>query len=200
METNFRCKASDENCSNGHYGLGYCHFHWRRAKKGVPLNQPKIKRLAPECSVETCTHKPLAKDLCGAHYQQKYRGDEFRDVARYRECPIPDCGRNSKSAVTDLCKVHYKMSWRYSLTREDLIQMWTNAQCMNPGCGTRENLHVDHDHSCCDYSFDTKHKVSCGKCVRGLLCRTCNLGLGYMQEDPRRIKGLLVYLGLNLTS
>jgi hypothetical protein len=43
-----------------------------------------------------------------------------------------------------------------------------------------QRLAVDHDHACCP------GKVSCGKCVRGLLCapeRGCNLGLvGYVES------------------
>jgi Recombination endonuclease VII/NUMOD3 motif len=34
--------------------------------------------------------------------------------------------------------------------------------------GTEFRLSVDHDHSCCD------GPVTCGKCVRGLLCDKCN--------------------------
>jgi hypothetical protein len=29
---------------------------------------------------------------------------------------------------------------------------------------------VDHDHACCQ-----KKNRSCGKCIRGLLCHTCNI-------------------------
>lgn len=38
--------------------------------------------------------------------------------------------------------------------------------------------YVDHDHSCCP---DIN---SCGKCVRGLLCKNCNTGLGFFKDDP----------------
>lgn len=36
---------------------------------------------------------------------------------------------------------------------------------------------VDHDHSCCP------GQTSCGRCVRGVLCGACNLGLGAFRDD-----------------
>lgn len=37
---------------------------------------------------------------------------------------------------------------------------------------------VDHDHSCCAGS------KSCGRCIRGLLCNLCNVGIGSMRDRP----------------
>lgn len=50
-------------------------------------------------------------------------------------------------------------------------------------------LAVDHDHNCCP----TKMK-SCGNCVRGLLCDSCNLLLGHANDDPDIILAALKYL------
>jgi hypothetical protein len=47
---------------------------------------------------------------------------------------------------------------------------------------------VDHDHGCC---AGTK---SCGKCVRGLLCCRCNLGLGSFLDDRDRLLRAVGYL------
>jgi hypothetical protein len=35
---------------------------------------------------------------------------------------------------------------------------------------------VDHDHSCCP------GRQTCGKCVRGLICRQCNTAFGVLTE------------------
>lgn len=60
------------------------------------------------------------------------------------------------------------------------------AICEKPG--TWKDLVVDHDHLCCDSQF------SCGKCVRGALCRTCNTILGLLKEDENKIMSVLSYI------
>lgn len=47
---------------------------------------------------------------------------------------------------------------------------------------------VDHDHACCP------GKVSCGKCVRALLCDPCNRALGVINESPVKAAGLVSYI------
>jgi hypothetical protein len=44
--------------------------------------------------------------------------------------------------------------------------------------GIARRLAVDHDHSCCP------ELPACGKCVRGLLCKTCNRIIGHARDDP----------------
>lgn len=49
-------------------------------------------------------------------------------------------------------------------------------------------LAVDHDHSCCPSS------VTCGKCIRQLLCHFCNLGLGYFSDNPQALLDAAAYV------
>lgn len=51
------------------------------------------------------------------------------------------------------------------------------AICGGPNSRGRK-FAVDHDHSCCS------GVRSCGRCVRGLLCDSCNHGLGKFRDDP----------------
>lgn len=47
---------------------------------------------------------------------------------------------------------------------------------------------VDHDHACCP------KQRSCGRCVRGLLCRRCNAWLGYVADDTDRMRAAIQYI------
>ena len=52
--------------------------------------------------------------------------------------------------------------------------------CISKRTGKPKMLHLDHDHKT-------------GK-VRGLLCQDCNMALGHMREDVKRIEALLDYV------
>lgn len=54
--------------------------------------------------------------------------------------------------------------------------------------GASRKLSVDHDHRCCP------GPISCGKCVRGLVCQTCNDFLGRVRDDPRAFLRGYAYL------
>lgn len=69
---------------------------------------------------------------------------------------------------------------KYKLTKQLYLDMLEQqggvcAICKNP---PKKNwLAVDHDHNCCPGIN------SCGKCVRGLLCSSCNSFIGRVNED-----------------
>ncbi|MER6292390.1 endonuclease domain-containing protein [Streptomyces althioticus] len=86
------------------------------------------------------------------------------------------------------CSVAYRQARRYGLTiwRMNAILRVQDDECaicgQYPGDAGMEGIsywQVDHDHSCCDRSG------SCGRCVRGLLCMTCNLrGVAWYERLP----------------
>lgn len=82
----------------------------------------------------------------------------------------------------------------YGLTLETYDQILAGQGGVCAGCGAappqHKRLAIDHDHRCCPM------RKSCGHCVRGLLCSSCNLALGLAKDDPDRLLGLVRYLTL----
>lgn len=87
----------------------------------------------------------------------------------------------------------YARTIAYGLTEEQFDQMWQDqdGQC---ACCHREinpwgrSTHIDHDHACC------AGPRSCGKCVRGIVCGSCNVGLGKFRDDPILLASAIEYL------
>lgn len=81
----------------------------------------------------------------------------------------------------------------YGLTVEEhaaqlSAQRGVCAICHNE-CTSGHSLAVDHSHFCCP------GKSSCGKCVRGLLCRSCNLLVAHLENnDPEKIDEAMRYI------
>lgn len=73
---------------------------------------------------------------------------------------------------------------RYGITHEQYLTMLEqqNGVCAicHEMCITGERLCIDHDHKTGE--------------VRGLLCKKCNLGIGYLGDDVARVDSALQYL------
>lgn len=75
---------------------------------------------------------------------------------------------------------------RYGLAVSTMNEMLSNG-CMI--CGSKNKLVIDHDHSCCN-----KQNYSCGKCVRGVLCDRCNVGLSHFEDNVEKLEKAANYL------
>jgi hypothetical protein len=89
-------------------------------------------------------------------------------------------GRSVSPEVKRRWNQTYKLS-RYGLTPEQFArlleaQQYACAMCRTP-FEEEQPIFIDHDHACC-----LDEKSSCGKCVRGLLCLSCNTALGVIER------------------
>lgn len=80
----------------------------------------------------------------------------------------------------------------YNITRSFYDEIFKNQKGLCAICEVWEPTCVDHDHACCPTW------KSCGACVRGLLCKGCNIQLEKVEktgEGPRRAKLYLSMYG-----
>lgn len=88
--------------------------------------------------------------------------------------------RPARPEVAQRWRRQYRFS-KYGLTEDQFYARLASqdgacAMCRAPFDGGQK-IYVDHDHACCP-----EEGRSCGKCVRGLLCLSCNAALGHIER------------------
>ncbi|MHB9861971.1 endonuclease VII domain-containing protein [Streptomyces sp. YIM S03343] len=187
-------------CNLPVYARTWCRSHYDRWKKtgDVQANVPIASRQkrTGTCRVEACDRPIEARRLCVGHLRREDKfGDVRADVPLKRpsdgRCSVADCLR--PHAGLGWCEYHYAPYRRYKLTPAAYAALLESQGGGCAICGTEPTptvgMHVDHDHGCCP-----SRKQSCGKCVRGLLCSSCNLMLGYAKDDPDVLRRAIRYL------
>lgn len=155
-------------------------------------------KLHAYCAAEGCENRrreASAAKYCEEHatsidYVIQDRNTNAR-LTRERSCMV--CGVSFAHHSSWVCHEHRHLGtlmkgWRtrYGLTPEQSVALVADARCwicdrdlswrFHPMSGKQRQVHVDHDHRCCD------GEKSCGECVRGLACQRCNQRLGHMES------------------
>lgn len=119
--------------------------------------------------------------------QKRYKEQREHILAQHRAWrkANPDKVQARRKAYKETQRVHvrrWKLAQKYGLSVEQFEKLLKQQQGRCPIC-RREltaSAQVDHDH-------DTQ-------AVRGLLCGTCNRGLGQFGDDPVRLAAAIDYL------
>lgn len=80
---------------------------------------------------------------------------------------------------------------KYNLDKQSFWDLFNSQGGQCAGCNNpveESRMEVDHDHRCCPGD------KTCGECVRGLLCHSCNVALAMIKDDPNRALALAAYL------
>lgn len=186
-----RCDVRE--CRRDSKSLRLCSMHYQQFLRGgsdPDFTFDSHRGIIPQrdrvCYFSTCDRRGYAKGLCQTHYTQQLYTGKLTDVNRSNPCPVGSCGKPGGARI-QLCLRHAYYQRQYGLSVQQVVELWSDPRCGNPGCARTESLHVDHDHKCCAGAR------SCGRCVRGWLCAGCNRALGILQENPARMQGLLAY-------
>ena len=203
-------------CNRPKHVRNVCVSHYNQTISGKTLTVLR-DRIPPgtTCSLEFCDERMKTRGYCARHYSEWHRGRAFtRERVRYNWRPrgklfernehgqkqCKDCerwldeDRYAKHPSADglaprcvdcvRCKTH-------NISFADYMILWEEQRGLCAACGTKLSAgvyHVDHDHACCS------GVSSCGKCVRGILCRSCNQTLGFAKDSLVRLRGLSNYI------
>jgi Recombination endonuclease VII len=100
--------------------------------------------------------------------------------------------RNKDPEVQDR-RFTWKLKKYFGMSREEYDTLLASQGGVCAICKQPEprgiRLCIDHDHACCP-----SENSSCGKCVRGLLCVSCNRALGYLHDNIGNAENLISYL------
>lgn len=154
-----------------------------------------------ECSVPDCTVKPYARGWCQRHY---YRWRNNGHLGIHHSISSYDRFDNNGDKLCSKCKEFLPIDSfsslkqtrcrqclnadKYGVTKAQIQQVLLAQNNLCALCGERQACQIDHDRSCCP------GRLGCGKCVRGILCRECNTGLGLIGETVESLQAAMNYL------
>lgn len=180
------CQADDCDLPpKGKSGISgqYCSGHRNRlGRYGSPNGRPGSK-LAPDANERTCTWCGLVKPL--SEFGPLSAG-QLGHRSRCRPCEA-ERQRGDRAAASPEVRAHRNARMRRWQIRkaygEDGLIAYERIQA-GAGCdicgGRTPKMAIDHDHAT--------------GVVRGVLCKDCNLILGWAKDDPGRLRDMAAYL------
>jgi len=173
-------------------------------------NSPTHSICSDECRKQRDTlqarHRPSRRQVaallrcrwCDDHFV-RYMTAKRAAAPKHRfKCPScvaegADASQTRRSRARPSGRKHHLKS-RYGLTIDQFDAMLVAQRnqcliCQRDLAGVP--LAVDHNHACCPGGDHTR---TCGKCIRGILCRQCNVALGLLQDDPATLRAAADYI------
>lgn len=110
-------------------------------------------------------------------------------------CDYPQCNNaRDLSRRRRLCRFHQAVADRcrkYGISIAVYFELWAACEGRCQGC--QRNLVMHGSGASKDRVVHLDHDETTGK-FRGMLCHSCNLGIGYLHHDADRLQRLIDYL------
>lgn len=189
--------CSERGCREEPHCRGLCEYHYGKAYREGNLQLLLFAAVRHSLSNVDRGQKTAICAICGP-VKVRFRTDRSPEcMTKRRESAARWNAKNPQRASgpwperSPEERWRESLKWQFGITPADYLRMLDEqggvcAICHRPQEECR--LAVDHDHRCC------AGERSCGKCVRGLLCRTCNLALGCVRDDPAILGSAIDYL------
>ena len=141
--------------------------------------------------MKVCTVCRLSKDL-----SEYYNNARSKDKKGYRCKACDNKTRKRSRANSEGTALGYRRRAclnKYGITLEVYAEMLTLQGNKCAICETDNPVGEGNTHKFKSFSFAVDHCHTTGK-VRGLLCNTCNRGLGLLKDSPELLQRALKYL------
>ena len=183
--------VKDQYKPNNYYTKSWCkecHAKKARDRRHGPVYGPFLIRLCKDCGIFPSSEEEM---------KNKFVKDKTLKIGYSNLCKSCNSKRVQEHAEKNP-EMFKKRTRRYKISQygisyekyQEILLKQNNscAICKINFNNIKNNPHIDHDHSCCP------DKTSCGKCVRGLLCKKCNLFLGLATDDIMFLDNAIKYL------
>lgn len=133
--------------------------------------------------------------ICTRCREQKPLGDFPKNGDQRRsQCYPCDRERQKNHRIANPeRKRKYRLSRDYNWTQEEFLAQLAAQENRCAVCRTNDpgekGWSIDHDHACCP-----KNAISCGKCIRGVVCIGCNNGMGCFKDNSDFLRKAADYL------
>ena len=169
-------------CGRKMEGFGYCSTHLAQKRSNKPLRP--VKRVRPKGAYLIRNSEGMKFCSVGDHWVPPSNFHACSSNPDKLQPTCKDCTkeRSKRNKLKIRCR-------KYNISVDKFEEMRTQQEGLCAICFRDFGAgHIDHDHSCCP-GFG-----SCGECIRGILCLSCNQGLGLLGDSPRTVYNLIVYI------
>lgn len=159
---------------------GLCHMCYQRdTNDRMSSLRPNRRPVAvPSCHPD---RKHRALGLCSNCYMRKYKSKGPTSPIKDSIDPISSCHPPKPNRCMGMCQPCYSRYLTWNITPEQFNAILVSQDNRCPVClKTPSTWYVDHDHST--------------GAIRGLLCNTCNRGLGLLGDTEDALRRAHEYL------